>query len=216
MRKHRKADLRSRYPLYLELGFIASLLLLIILFNVGWSPDKDSAFRAADDPVITIDELPPTRHVETPPPPPRPRVPLVVPDETELDDEPLVLDPLFQPPLPDTPPPDEPATESDDVGPEVFVVVEEMPKIVGGMAALYEHLVYPEMARRAGVEGTVVVQFVVDETGAVMEPKVLKGLGAGLDELAVEAVKKVRFTPGRQRGKSVSVRMSVPIVFRLR
>lgn len=99
--------------------------------------------------------------------------------------------------------------------PEVFIVVEKMPEPIGGMKSIYDKVVYPEIARKAGIEGRVVVQFVVDKEGNVTNPQIIRGIGGGCDEAALEAVKDVKFTPGTQRGQNVAVQFQLPIVFRL-
>lgn len=104
------------------------------------------------------------------------------------------------------------ATDND---PDVFAVVEQMPQMIGGPMAFYEALRYPEMARRAGIEGRVVIQFVVDADGSVSNPRVMRGIGGGTDEAAIEAIMQMKFTPGMQRGQPVKVRMTQPVVFRL-
>lgn len=103
---------------------------------------------------------------------------------------------------------------TDDNG-DPFVVVEEMPKLIGGLASVQSKVEYPELAKRAGIEGKVVLQFIVNENGDVENPKVVKGIGGGCDEAAVAAVSKAKFEPGIQRGKPVRVQFSLPIVFRL-
>lgn len=113
--------------------------------------------------------------------------------------------------LPQPPPPPPPVQPE----PEVFVVVERMPEPVGGMRAIYEAIRYPQAAKDAGVEGRVVVQFIVDEQGKVIDPKIIRGIGGGCDEAALAAVQSVTFTPGMQRGRAVKVQMNLPIVFRL-
>ncbi len=104
--------------------------------------------------------------------------------------------------------------------PEVFVIVEDMPHLLPndqeGLRDLQARMRYPEQARRAGVEGRVFVQFVVDEEGRVTQPKVTCGIGAGYDEEAVRVVRQVRFRPGRHRGLHVPVKMTLPVTFRLR
>jgi protein TonB len=113
----------------------------------------------------------------------------------------------------DAPPPP-PPIEDDE--PEIFVVVENMPEMIGGQQALYSVLRYPDIARRAGIEGRVIIQFVVDEQGNVQNPIVVRSAGGGgLDEAAIEAIKRVRFTPGMQRGRPVKVQMTQPVIFRL-
>jgi len=96
-----------------------------------------------------------------------------------------------------------------------FVAVEEMPSPIGGIAAIQKNITYPEIAKRAGIQGRVYVKAFIDSTGTVVKAEVLKGIGAGCDEVAASAVKKVKFTPGKQRGKAVNVQVTVPILFKL-
>ena len=98
---------------------------------------------------------------------------------------------------------------------EIFLVVEDMPWPVGGMAGIQQRINYPDIARRAGVEGRVIVQFVVGENGNVHDPSIVRGIGAGTDEEAIRVIRGTEFTPGRQRGRAVPVRMSWPVTFRL-
>lgn len=98
---------------------------------------------------------------------------------------------------------------------EVFVIVEEMPTLIGGLEELQSRIQYPDLARRAGVEGRVYVQFVVNSGGVPEDIIVVRGIGAGADEEAVRAVSTMRFEPGRQRGQIVPVKMSLPVSFRL-
>lgn len=111
------------------------------------------------------------------------------------------------PPLLPMPPEEEPR--------EVFVVVEQMPELIGGLASIQQQIRYPEMAKRAGVEGRVILQFIVNERGRVEEVQVVRGVGAGCDEEAVRVVKQARFKPGKQRGAVVKVKMSIPVTFKL-
>lgn len=98
--------------------------------------------------------------------------------------------------------------------PSFFVAVEEMPQLIGGMKELQTKIKYPDIAKRVGVEGKVLVQALVDENGDVVSVKTLKGIGAGCDEEAMDAVKKSKFVPGKQRGKNVKVQVTIPIVFK--
>ncbi|OGU18734.1 MAG: hypothetical protein A2059_00190 [Ignavibacteria bacterium GWA2_55_25] len=96
-----------------------------------------------------------------------------------------------------------------------FVIVEDLPEPIGGMAAIQAHVIYPEIARRAGIQGTVYVEVFIDERGDVVKAIVKKGIGAGCDESAIAAVKKTKFRPGIQGGKPAKVRLAIPIRFRL-
>jgi outer membrane transport energization protein TonB (TC 2.C.1.1.1) len=94
--------------------------------------------------------------------------------------------------------------------------VEDSPQLIGGLAALQGEVQYPEFAKKAGIEGRVFVQFVVDEDGNVQNPKVTRGVHKLLNEEAIRAVKQMKFKPGKQRGKPVKVQMSLPVTFRLK
>jgi periplasmic protein TonB len=104
---------------------------------------------------------------------------------------------------------------------EVFLVVEQQPQFPGGMQALAEFLQkevrYPEIARKAGVEGKVFVQFVVGNDGEIRDVQVVRGIGGGCDEEAIRLVNAMpNWIPGKQNGRAVSVRFSMPITFKLR
>jgi RNA polymerase sigma factor (sigma-70 family) len=98
--------------------------------------------------------------------------------------------------------------------PAVFLAVEEMPELIGGINGLQSKIKYPELAIRQGVEGKVLVQAIVDENGKVISANTIKGIGAGCDEAALDAVLKSNFKPGKQRGKNVKVQFTIPIVFK--
>jgi len=99
--------------------------------------------------------------------------------------------------------------------------VDQMPEFKGGINALKnffaDNLTYPADAKANGVEGMVVISFVIDETGAVNDPTVLKKLGRGTDEEALRIVKLTsgKWTPGSHNGKIVPVKYTVPIKFSL-
>lgn len=98
---------------------------------------------------------------------------------------------------------------------EFFVAVEEMPSPIGGMQAIQQKIIYPELARKAGIEGRVYVKAFIDENGNVASAEIIRGLDGGLSEAAMEAVKATKFEPGRQRGVPVKVQVSIPILFKL-
>ena len=110
------------------------------------------------------------------------------------------------------PPPIHPSSGEKD---DFFVIVEQMPELIGGLAQIQTQIRYPEMARRAGIEGRVYVQFIVNEQGDVERPVVIRGIGGGADEEALRVVSDAKFKPGVQRGQPVRVMYSLPIVFRL-
>lgn len=103
---------------------------------------------------------------------------------------------------------------------EIFDVVEDSPEFPGGMEAwnefLMNNLKYPEKAREMGIEGTVYVVFEVRKDGSVKNVELLKGIGAGCDEEAKRVImQSPNWTPGKQKGHTVNVRMRVPIKFKL-
>ena len=103
---------------------------------------------------------------------------------------------------------------------EIFTIVESQPEFEGGLDAFQKYIMnevrYPLEARRAGVEGTVDVQFVVGKDGSLSDVRVIKGIGSGCDEEAVRVLQNApAFKPATQNGKPVFVRMVVPIVFKL-
>ena len=103
----------------------------------------------------------------------------------------------------------------EEKAPTYFVAVEEMPEPIGGIKAIQEKISYPEIAKRAGVEGKVYILAFVDENGNVTKAQVLIGIGACCDEAAQDAVLQTKFKPGKQRGTPVKVQVSIPIVFKL-
>jgi protein TonB len=110
----------------------------------------------------------------------------------------------------------EPIAAVDEVEPDyVFIVVEQMPEPIGGVRAIQKNITYPEFAKRAGIQGRVYVKAFVNEIGYVFKVELVKGIGGGCDEVAMQAVKSALFSPGKQRGKPVKVQVTVPIFFKL-
>lgn len=103
---------------------------------------------------------------------------------------------------------------------KVYDVVEEMPSFPGGQGALMSylgsHIEYPLDAQENGVEGRVIVSFVVERDGSIFDAKVVRSVAPSLDHEAMRVVKSMpKWTPGKQNGENVRVKYSVPIVFRL-
>ena len=216
LHKEDKYNLKNRYTLYMEAGLIVTLGILIVAFRADWSNRSDFEIVLPEQEQITMEEIQQTEQIEQPPPPPRPPVPVEVPNDEILEDDALDLDasldldaPVFLPPPPAP-------VEEEEEEPEIFLIVEQYPEMIGGMAALYDEIKFPEIARKAGVEGRVFLQFVVDEEGNVQDPVITRGIGAGIDEEAIRAISKMKFAPGKQRGRAVKVRMSLPITFKLK
>ena len=115
------------------------------------------------------------------------------------------------------PPPPAPKPE---VASKVFDVVEEMPSFPGGQGALMSYLAsnikYPVVAQENGVQGRVIVSFVVERDGSISDVKVARSVDPSLDREAQRVVKSMpRWKPGKQNGSAVRVKYTVPVVFRL-
>jgi len=90
-----------------------------------------------------------------------------------------------------------------------------MPSPVVGMETIYKHISYPDIAKKAGVSGKVYVLVYVNEKGGVDQVKVVRGIGAGCDEAAIDGVKEAKFSPGKNNGAAVKVKLSLAIVFKI-
>ena len=216
LRKTAKADIRKRYPLFMQAGMILALAVLIVAFRANLAPENDFVIEEIQQEIVQMEEIQQTKQIEKPPPPPKPPVPIEVPDDEILEDEDLDLDVSLEldQEIVNLPPP--PSAEEEEEEPEIFMIVEQMPELIGGLGSIQSKIKYPEIAKKAGVEGRVFVQFVVNTDGSVLDPVVVRGIGAGCDEEAVRAVSQAKFKPGRQRGKPVPVKMSLPITFKLK
>ncbi|PIB36692.1 hypothetical protein BFP72_15415 [Reichenbachiella sp. 5M10] len=222
LRKNPEIDLERKRGMFFSIGLVTSLSLVLMAFN--WRtevvvtdlpvPDTELEYVHMMEPVATVIKAPE-----------RPKAPVVrksvqapVYVETQVEIEELVEVDDLTVDIDDIVIIDE---EPIDEEPDVYVgVVEEMPEPVGGMANFYNYIgkemKYPRLARSRDIEGRVFVQFVVDRDGSITDIHVIKGIGGGCDEEAARVLASApRWSPGRQRGQAVKVRMVVPIVFRL-
>lgn len=102
-----------------------------------------------------------------------------------------------------------------------YTYVEQMPTFPGGETEMLKfigkNVVYPSAAKRSGLEGTVYIQFTVGRTGEISDIKVVKGLGGGTDEEAIRVVKMMpKWKAGKQNGREVPVRFTLPFRFTLK
>ena len=211
--KNPKADLRSKYSIYIKIGLIVALTLMIIAFKFSPGSVIVKPFKEKSEPPIDLE--PPIRTAQLPDVPSPPKAPELI--AASLDDVPedIILndiDDIKPVKLPDRPP-SKPKIIDDEF---IFEVVEEMPAPIGGIKAIQEKVHYTDIARRIELQGTVYIQAKIDKNGNVVEATILKGIGGGLDEEALNAVTSTKFTPGKQRGKPVKVKMVIPIKFVLR
>jgi len=95
------------------------------------------------------------------------------------------------------------------------LAAENMPEPIGGIGEIQKKIVYPDVAKQAGIEGRVHVLAFIDEAGNVVDAQIVKGIGAGCDDAALNAIKAVKFIPGKKDGKPIKVKVTIPIVFKL-
>lgn len=216
LKKNPKVDLKLKWQRVFEISVAVAILIVIVAFQYFPKLEEGEAqIIEAPQEVVNIEDIDNTRQENRPPPPPKPPIPIEAPtddvlDDIEIEDTELDMDEEVEAP----PPPVEEEEEEEEVA-TFFVAVEEMPQPIGGIAAIQKNIIYPEIAKRAGVQGRVFVKAFVNKQGVVEKVELIRGIGAGCDEAAMEAVKKTKFKPGKQRGKAVPVQVAIPVVFKL-
>lgn len=191
--------------------------------------------------VNTLEEPPPIDKDQPPPPPAEPPPPLkstvkftppeIKPDEEVPDEPPPTQDDMKDKDAGtktvegDPEGVDASLLESGDgvtgeEAPEIMTFAEQMPEFPGGteamMSYLSKNIQFPPLARENGIEGRVILQFVVDKDGKISNIEVVKKLGWGLEEEAIRVVKAMpAWKPGKQNGKPVFVKFTLPVTFRL-
>lgn len=215
--KNPKYDLKHYYKIFLEVGMIMALLLFIGLTKIDFDISDKEVSLLEEREVVKMEEVIQTEQESRPPPPPRPQVPVEVPNDEIVEDVTIDIDAeiSMDEPLNMPEPPQQEGKEEEEEE-DFFVAVEEMPELKGSLAELQKKIVYPDKAQKAGIEGRVIVQFIVNEKGVVENPKVIRGIGGGCDEEAVRVAKLADFKPGKQRGVPVRVQYSMPFNFLLR
>ena len=111
-------------------------------------------------------------------------------------------------------------TQAEPEPEKVFDMVEQMPTFPGGqqelMSYLGKNIKYPTIAQENGTQGRVIIQFVVERDGSITDVRVARGVDPYLDKEAVRVVKSMpKWIPGKQNGKAVRVKFTVPVMFRL-
>jgi len=212
--KNPKADLRKIYHRTFELSLILSLAVIVAAFKFSPQVAKMESVKTDYQEIIRIENI--INTVQKPDVPPPPKAPQII--AAAVDD---LSDDIVLPDIDDVEPvklPDKPPTHSKIIYDDeiIFEVVEEMPAPVGGLKSIQEKVHYTEIAKRIGLEGTVYIQAKIDKNGDVVDAIVLKALGAGLDVEELNAVKLTKFVPGKQRGKPVNVKMTIPVKFVLK
>jgi protein TonB len=205
--KMRRDPLLEHYPVRIREVLLGVLLSITFLFYIfpRLSGEINVVTRKFQEEIETFD-IPQTEQIKLPEPPPRPSVPVASEDDL-FDDDITIED-----------------TDLDDFGDweapgggsgpkEEFIAYDQAPV---PRYPLSELLVYPELAKEAGIEGKVYVKAFITVKGVVKSARILTGVpNTGLDEAALKAVKKSRWYPARQRDKKVGVWITIPIDFSL-
>ena len=234
IKKAKKADLEGQKSTSLLIGYIITLDTIFVAFEWTTREYKET------EPVIYAASVPYEEEIipitqpifQTAAPPPPVEVPQVaeiidiVENDEEIEEEEIqstedTQEAITGPTGPVVSGPVGPvmAAEEGDEG-EVFQVVEQMPEFPGGMDKLIEYLSknikYPSIAQENNIQGRVIVEFVVNKDGSIVEPKVMRSVDTSLDNEAMRVIKSMpKWNPGKQRGKAVRVRYTVPVLFRL-
>ena len=213
MKKNPKTDLKLQYKKVLELGLIVSLILHVFLMQ-GYKKIKIKAAKTAHKlEAIQVEEIPQTEQEKAAPAPSRPTVPIASEDEDLPEDETIDFTDLD---IEAEPPPPPPPPEIDEDMP-IFIPHDEPPEPIGGYEAIQSKLVYPEIARKASIEGKVVIQAKIGVDGKVNKTVIVISLGPnGCDEAAAAAINAVKWKPAMQRDRPVEVWVAVTVDFRLK
>ncbi len=212
MRKQQNSNLRSNYTITFQISLILCLAFMLALTNIQIQPSTITTEIFFDPQTEPIIDLPPIIEPITPPPPLKPLIPTTVPDDFFIDDEIIIPNLEF-----DTFEYQPPVSPKKSQKKDIFDIhgVEVLPSMIGGLEALYSKVKYPELARKSGITGTVVVEFIVNKKGEVVSPKIIRGIGGGCDEEVLKVIQSMRFSPGVQNGTIVKVRMAQSVKFRL-
>lgn len=223
-KKTPSADLTKKVGMFTNLGLAVAVGLTLAAFE--YKSFDDSGLKDLGSVADNFEELldvPITQQPPPPPPPPPMEQPVIeeIPDEVEIEEK---IEVNFDVDVKETTVIEEVAIKEvvieEEKADQIFDVVETQPNPPGGMSGwnkyLSKNLKYPTQARRMGVEGTVIVVFVINTDGSIQDVEVLRGIGGGCDEEAVKVVTKApKWEPGKQRGKPVRTRMRLPIRFKL-
>ena len=221
-KKSKKADLESRKGIFLEIGLV--IVLAVTLFAFEWSskPKLSSNLVELTDMDLEEEIIPVTREqeVKPPPPPPTPKVTEVlriVEDDAVIEDELIIedaeADQDMEVDIAEFREEEEVAEE------EVFFIVEDMPSFQGqGLEGfrtwIVQNMKYPEIAVENGISGTVFIQFIVNSKGKVVDAVVVRSVDPAIDAEALRVVmSSPAWSPGKQRGKPVKVKSTIPINF---
>jgi len=222
IKKSPEANLEKRKSFYFLVGLMLSLGVVLVAFE--WSKPEEEVGSLGELNLELEEEemIPITQQTPPPPPPPPPQTTIIeiVEDDEEIEEE-LEIE--------DTEDNEDDVIEFVDIpeevveAPQIFTIVEENPEFPGGEKALFEFLgkntKFPAIAKDAGIQGIVYMQFVVMEDGSINPDmvEILRGVHPALDQEAIRVVKSMpKWSPGKQRGKAVRVYYKLPFRFTLK
>ena len=228
LKKSPKANLENKRMLFIEIGLVVALVIVLAAFEYK-TYEKNASFLDAEvQQVIEEEQIPVT--LETPPPPPEtPQAPIlsdaieIVEDDITIEDDIIIEtedDAAFAVEIRDYITYTQEETVEEEEIP--VAIVEEKPTFLGGdentfTKWVFDRIVYPEVAKENGVQGRVVLSFIVDSDGYVKNVTVLRGVDPSIDKEAVRVVSSSpQWKPGRQRDKNVRFRYNFPLNFQLR
>lgn len=221
-KKTKRADVERQagfFGNFFLIGLVVAIGLVIVAFQ--WTSYDQTQQKLSSDIKVPeesqIAEV--TKQKKKKPKPPAPPEIKVVEDDVEVeDDQPKVQSAdMVENMSINLPSGGGEKTEEES---KIFVAVEQQPKFPGGKSELFRYLrneiEYPRSAKEAGIEGTVIVNFVVNKDGSITDVRVGRGVTEKLNKEALRVVKNMpKWQPGKQRGKPVRVRYRVPIRFSL-
>ena len=223
LKKSPKASLEDKKFTYVLMGLILVLSICYVAFE--WTEKEVTKYEVAEDLAFIDEEIDIQQTTqETPPPPPPPAVQEVevlnvVEDDVETETIEINTEDDKDVEVVIAPPVEAPVEEEEEE--VIFMVVESMPEFPGGQQALFKYLAenvkYPVIAQENGIQGRVICQFVVNKDGSIVDVVAVRSSGeASLDKEAIRVIKSMpKWKPGKQRGKPVRVKYTVPVNFRL-
>lgn len=205
-----KHDLSEQSKVVMEQGFALSLALLTMIFLTYKTFEVKAYESDGTTEYVEIEEIPETEQMKKPPPPQRPQIP--VPTESEdIPEDVTIMDTELDLDAPPPPPPPPPGANRQKEESPIFLAWEEPPEPTKRVQPEY-----PSMAVKAGVEGKVILNIVVDERGDVLEATVVTANPPGIfEDAAIAAMLQWKFKPAKQRDLPIKVRLAYPINFTL-
>ena len=225
IKKSPKADLEGKKTTNLFIGAIMVLAVLFVGFEWSERDKKVVTDSGIVDPVFEEEIIPITEQEQpkqAPPPPEAPKaeeVLNIIENDSQVEESTVQASDDTQAAVEVKYTPVEVEEEEVDEQ-QIFQVVEENPEFPGGMKEcmkfLNNNIKYPQISQENGVQGRVIVQFVVNADGTIVDPVVVRGVDPYLDKEALRVIKLMpKWKPGKQRGKAVRVRYTQPVLFRL-